>query len=84
MASRRRLMTADQAAHILEEEFSELNGSDSDIEIEVRTTSRDTVSSAMCTPARPTRASTSTTCEVLGHAQHDPYLLGIILVATCA
>ena len=33
--SRRRLMTAEQAARLLEEDSSELNGSDSDIEIEV-------------------------------------------------
>ena len=34
-------MTAEQAARMLEEESSELNGSDSDIEIDVTTTSRD-------------------------------------------
>ena len=35
MASRRCLMTAEQAARMLEEDSGELNGSDSDIEIEV-------------------------------------------------
>ena len=35
MASHGRLMKAEQVARMLEEESSELNGSDSDIEIEV-------------------------------------------------
>ena len=34
-------MTAEQSVCMLEEESSELNGSDSDIEIDVTTTSRD-------------------------------------------
>ena len=47
-------MTADQAARMLDEESSDLNGSDSNIEIEDRTTSRDEfrLSHLQCVPTQ--------------------------------